>query len=588
MNSDTGKELKRIRVIYGIVVLVCLVFVARLFYLQVIRYSYYQGQADASQLKQYDIVAERGSIFAFDGTEQVPIVLNEQVFNIVTDPQVVTDRDSTASELARLFNLNVDELKGKLYDKESRYEIIAKKQNKDIKNTINQMVKDGVIDGVFVENTNRRVYPQASIAASVLGFVDDEGLGKNGIEQAENDILNGENGKVKALTDRYGIPLLAEGNNILIDSKPGEDLTLTLDVAMQKQLEALLKKGLEEAKSEAGDIIIMNPNNGQIKAMASYPTYDPAKFADVEDTSVFNNSAVSTPLEPGSVMKILTTAAAIDTKSVTTDQTHYDPSQYKVDGSTIRNVEEDGGAAVRSVSDVLRYSLNTGATWLLMQMGGGELNEQGRTVWHDYMMNHYRFSQATNVEQGYEEPGVVPDPKEGFGLNIKFANTTFGQGVTVTPLQMAAAVSAVVNGGKYYQPTLVAGSKKSDGEFVQSDPIIINENVVSPETSRTLIDFMKTTVAGNNYSKSWVRDGYIVGGKTGTAEIANPDGGYYTDRHNGTYVGFVGGDSPDFVIMVRVVEPKNGGYAGARAAAPIFGNVANMLIDNFAVPSASN
>jgi cell division protein FtsI/penicillin-binding protein 2 len=330
---------------------------------------------------------------------------------------------------------------------------------------------------------------------------------------------------------------------------------------------------------------VLDATTGAVKAMANYPSYDPAQFASVEDAALFTNAAVSSPLEPGSVMKTLTTAAALNTGSVTATQTYFDPSFFKVDGYTVKNIEEDGGAATRSVSDILQFSLNTGATWLLMQMGGGELNEKGRVAWHDYLVNHYYFGATTGIEQGYEAEGVIPSPTEGFGLGIQYANTAFGQGMTVTPLQMAAAVASIVNGGTYYRPTLISGRLTDDGTLEAKQPEVKNDNVVSDETSSTLVRFMNNVVQKNN--RTAAREGYSVGGKTGTAEIANPAGGYFEDRFNGTYVGYVGGDHPEYVIMVRVNEPKIGGYAGSKAAGPIFATTANMLIDNFTVSRVS-
>lgn len=286
-------------------------------------------------------------------------------------------------------------------------------------------------------------------------------------------------------------------------------------------------------------------------------------------------------------MKPLVAAAALNEGAVGKDQTYYDPSRFTIDDAVVSNIEEDGGAAVRSVSDILRFSLNTGATWLLMQLGGGELNEKGRQTWHEYLVNKYQFGKPTNIEQGYEEPGIVPSPTEGFGLNITYANTSFGQGITTTPLQMASAVASIINGGTYYQPTLVAGTQDSEGALTVKEPVVVNDNVVSDEVSNTMVEFMQTVVAGNSVTRGVMRDGYIVGGKTGTAEIARPEGGYYSDRFNGTYVGFVGGERPEYLIFVRVDEPKIPGYAGSQAAGPIFTSMVSALIDNFSV-QASN
>jgi cell division protein FtsI/penicillin-binding protein 2 len=584
--DTTSSQHKRISFFYGVLIVVAIIFIVRLFYLQVIQHDYYQTQAQANQLKRYEIPADRGTILASDGEESVSIVLNERRYNIIADPQIIKDKQQVAHKLSKVLNIDESEVLGML-NTASRYEIVAKKQTTQVKDVIEKLYAEGEIVGVFAEKTVQRVYPQGTLAASLLGFVNDEGEGRYGIEQALNSDLAGTPGMVKALTDQDGVPLLAGGENTLEDPTDGKNIQLTIDVAIQRQAEALLKQGLDKAQSSSGDVIIMDPKTGAIKAMASYPSYDPAKFSKIEDQSLFINPAVSSPLEPGSVVKTLTAAAALDTGSVSREQTYFDPSFYRIDGAVVRNIEEDGGAATRSVSDILKFSLNTGATWLLMQMGNGELNEQGRKVWHDYMVNHYQFGSVTGIEQGYQEPGIIPDPEEGYGLNIKYANTSFGQGMTVTSLQMISAVASVVNGGTYYQPTLVAASSDPGEDMKPNAPVVVKNRVVSPETSATMVEFMQTIVAGNSSTRGLQREGYIVGGKTGTAEIARPEGGYYEDKFNGTYVGFVGGDSPEYVIFVRVNDPGVGGYAGSQAAAPLFGSLVNMLIDNFSVKSQS-
>jgi cell division protein FtsI/penicillin-binding protein 2 len=322
----------------------------------------------------------------------------------------------------------------------------------------------------------------------------------------------------------------------------------------------------------------MDPATGAIKAMANYPTYNPSDFSKVEDASVFNNAAVSAPMEPGSIMKTLTVAAGLNEGVVKPTSTYYDPSFYKIGDATVKNVEEDGGAATRSVPDILRYSLNTGATYILMQLGGGKINEQGRVKWHDYMVNHYQFGKKTGIEQGYEAEGYVPDPKNGYGLDIQYANTSFGQGVNTTPLHMISAFSATVNGGTYFRPHLVDSKNENDKNIVRND-------VVKPNVSEEIRKMHENSVQ-NNY-KFLKRPTYRVGGKTGTAEVPKPNGGYYTDRYNGTFMGYVGGDTPEYVIITRVNEPKVGGYAGTAAAAPLFGKTMDMLIQNHSVKQVS-
>ncbi len=214
-----------------------------------------------------------------------------------------------------------------------------------------------------------------------------------------------------------------------------------------------------------------------------------------------------------------------------------------------------------------------------MQLGGGKINEQGRLKWHDYMVSHYQFGKKTGIEQGYEAEGYVPSPTEGYGLDIQYANTAFGQGMTATPLQMAAAFSSTINGGTYYKPHLVEPNK------AEQKPVV-REGVVSTDISSVLRGMHENSVQ-QNY-KFLKRAGYRVGGKTGTAEVAKPNGGYYTDRYNGTFVGYVGGDTPQYVIIARVNEPKVSGYAGTAAAAPLFAKTMDMLIQNYSVDQVSN
>lgn len=552
--------------------LILAVFVVRLFYIQVIQHQDYKQAALSGQLKEYLIPAERGVIEAYDGDNIVPIVLNEQVYTLFADPTYVKDIASTADALSR-----VTGDKAKVYEekmnRDTRYAVLAKKLDQNTKTAIETLD----IRGVGLREESIRTYPQGNLAAQLLGFVNDDGIGTYGLEQYMDEQLNGEEGQLKAITDIQGVPLVSNRDNILKDPISGERVRLTLDINMQKQVETILSKHLQEVKSPSGSIVVLDPNTGSIKAMANFPTYSPSDFSSVEDASVFTNPAVSEPLEVGSIMKTLTVAAGLNEGAIKQDQSFFDPAILTVDGATIRNVEEDGGASTRSVSDILQYSLNTGAVWILKQLGGGDINENGRKILHEYLTKHYFFGEKTNIEQGYEGAGIVPDPVEGFGRNIQYANTAFGQGITITALQFASAFAATINGGTYYQPHLVENKGK---DYVKS------KDVVKKDVSKQLRKLHENTV------EKWYsfvdREGYNIGGKTGTAEIPGSDGTYREDAFNGTFVGYVGGDKPEYVIIVKVDEPKIHGYAGYVAAAPLFGKISDLLINNFSIPRASN
>jgi cell division protein FtsI (penicillin-binding protein 3) len=581
-NNSQPSANYRLKMWYGVLIFVFFIFIAKLFYLQVIRYDHYRQQALNDQLKEYSIDADRGIIEAQDGSGDVPIVLNEKLYTLYADPTLVKNLDDTAGKLSAITGDDVAAYQGLLKTKNTRYVILASRLINDQKSRIEKLR----LSGVGLQAKNYRTYPQGSIASQLLGFVNTEGKGTYGVEQYLNKELAGTPGQLKAITDADGVPLAAGKNNIQIEPKNGDGVVLTVDLRIQQQVEKLLKEGLDNAKSKSGSAIVIDPNSGAIKAMANWPSYDPTKYFDVKDSSVFNNAVVSSPLEVGSVMKTLTTAAALDQGVITPNTSYTDPGKWVLDGSPIVNVEGGSGSATRSITEVLQLSLNTGATWMLMQMGGqtGVVNQKARDYWHDYMVNHYRLGKTTGVEQGYEASGYIPSPDKGFGLQLTYANTAFGQAMTATLLQMTSALSSVINGGTYYQPHLVAKTIDSKGISHEVKAKVLESHAVSAEVGNDIQNLMESVVKfqGLQFSSS-----YIVGGKTGTAQIANPAGGYYADKYNGTYIGFVGGDKPEYVIMVRVNEPGISGFAGMASARPIFSTITHMLIDNIGVAPKS-
>lgn len=574
------KPLVRIRLWYALLLFVMAIFLVRLFYLQIIKHDFYKKAALAGQFKEYEIQPTRGVIEAHNGESLLPIVLNEKRYTLFADPKFIKDPGKAAISVQKIIGGDAAAYEEKIRSP-TRYAVLAKKLSKAQKQKLDALG----FKGIGTREESYRTYPQGDLAAQLLGFVNDDGEGKYGLEQYADKDLRGEPGELRAITDAQGVPLLSDKDNVIKEPKNGKKLILTLDISMQRQLQDILKIGLDAAKSKSGSALIIDPNTGAIKAMANYPTYNPAEFFKVEDATIFNNAAVSSPLEVGSVMKLLTAAAALDQGVVTANTSYYDPSQFTVDSYKITNIEEDGGAGTRTLADILQLSLNTGATWLLMQMGGGEINAKARNAWYGYMIDRYNLGQPTGVEQGYEAAGSIPDPNKGYGLNLQYANTAFGQGMSATPLQMAAALSGALNGGVYYRPHLIDSVVDDQGRQAVKKPEAVRTNVVKPSVSTTLQLLMEYVIQKNHvlYGLPQLPAGYSIGGKTGTAEITKPGGGYYEDRFNGTFLGFVGGDKVQYVIAVRVNEPGIAGYAGAKAAAPIFSNLAMMLINNFGV-----
>jgi cell division protein FtsI/penicillin-binding protein 2 len=581
-NTNAGGANRRIQIWYILLLAIVVIFVGRLFYLQIVKHEYYHQQALNDQLKEYVIAPERGTISAHEGSQIVPLVLNQQLYTLYADPVFIKDAKNDAAKLAPITIGDAGKYQQLMVTKETRYVVLAKRLSEDQKRKIEALK----LPGIGLQAQNYRTYPQGSLASQTLGFVDNDGNGQYGVEQYLNKQLNGTPGKLKAITDVRGVPLAASKDNIQINPKAGDNLVLTVDLAMQKQLETLLKQGLDNVLSTSGSALIMDANTGAVKAMANWPTYDPSQYFNVTDSSEFNNANVSSPLEVGSIMKVLTTSAALDVGVIQPNTTYNDPGGWSLDSHQITNAESHNGTT--SIAEVLNLSMNTGATWILMQMGGqtGVVTKQARDRWHDYMVNHFEFGKPTGIEQGYEASGYIPDPDNGYALQLTYANTAFGQAMMTTPLQMAAALSSVVNGGTYYQPHLIESVTDSSGKKTTKRPVTVKQNVVSNKTSqemRGLMEYMITEHVKEGFPYLVFPSNYSVGGKTGTPEIANPAGGYYADRFNGTYMGYVGGDLPQYVIFIRVNVPKNVKYGGSGAAQPIFASVAHMLIDNFNV-----
>lgn len=588
-DSDENNAVNRVRFWYALLLVVFGVFAIRLFYLQIVRFGHYTELARNDQVHEYEVVPERGAIYAqsSDGGV-VPLVVNQRLYTLYADPTVVKDASVAATKLTPIVGSDVSATRELLSNKKRRYVVIAKRLTKQQ----NAAVLALKLPGIGTQERNYRTYPQGSMAAQLLGFVDEAGKGKYGLEQAMNQTLAGTNGWLKAVTDINGVPLAANDSNLSKKPIPGSDITLTIDIGMQSQLEAIMKRTQEKFRSKSVSAVVLESHTGAVKAMANYPTYDPAKFQEVQDGTLFQNSAVTNAIEPGSITKIFTTAAALDKGVITPNSTYNDPGKWVIDGAKVLNVAEGKGSGPQNVRNILDLSLNTGATWELMQLGGGSINQTARSTLYEYFVNHYQLSKLTDIEQGYESTGYVPEADDnGAGINLTFANMSFGQAYNATAIQMAGALNAIINGGTYYRPTLIASTKDTVGNTKLQKPDVVKANVISQRASKDMVELLDYVTASHVKAGFRYMDfgsQYSVGGKTGTAEISKSDGGYRTDVYNGTFMGYVGGDTPQYTIVVYNIEPRNySGYAGAQTGQPVFAEIAHMLIDNYNVTPKS-
>ena len=582
-SKDNGyRRLNRVNIMRLFVVFLGILIVARLFYLQVIKHDYYVTMANQEHQKKFVVPAVRGSLYFRDGSEVVPAVLNSTVYTLYADPNEVKDPEKIANIVSSVLGLDRDLIMKLTKKSNTSYVVLAKRLSKyQVDELFKQKTK---LVGVNVVSVPQRVYPEGSLAAQVLGFVNDEGTGQYGVESALNEQLNGEPGVLKAVTDVHGVPLsLDDASNIAKPAKNGQDMLLTIDRNIQAKAEEALQNGLKHSRATKGSVVVMDPNTGAVKAMVNWPSYDPAKYFDVGDDAYqkFQNRVVSDQYEAGSVIKVLTMASGIDSGAVNKDSTFNNIGYVQVDDAKIKNVEQSVNGT-RAMTDVLKFSLNTGVVHILSQMGGGQINSQAREKLYKYFTDNYGFGSVTGIEQAGESTGSIFGPHTEQGNNVRYSNMSFGQGMGVTMIQTVGAFSSVINGGYYYKPHIIEGSVGADGEIKSNKISPERSNVVSASTSASIVEMTRAALNESPAVAGYVRPGYNVGGKTGTSQTIDPKTGKYSDENTvGSYLGFGGDEKPRYVIMVRVDDPKLAGYSGSAAAAPIFGDMSNWLIDYY-------
>jgi len=554
------------------------VFIVRLFYLQVIQHDHYEAEALREHTTKFTLPAQRGEIFARDGASKItPLVLNEASYTVYADPRYVTDGAKTAEALRKIAGGNtVNGFEANLKNKDLQYTILARQ----ISQKQADLLEAEKLPGVGMQAQDRRVYPEGGLAAQVLGYVNNDGQGQYGIEQALNGTLSGKPGLLKAVTDVRGIPL-SVGNNVQEPAQDGKNLVLSIDRNIQSYIEQVLKDGLEKVKAKHGSVIVMDPKTGKVMAMANLPTFDPATYYKTEDYSAFQNAVVSNPYEAGSVVKTFTMGTGLNEGAVNKDSTYNNTGSVKIDDATIRNVLQNVNGT-RTMTEVFEYSLNTGVVHVLEQLGDGNLNAKARERLYGYFTDHFLFGKKTGIEQSGESGGEIIAPDVAEGNNVRYANMTFGQGMDNTMIQLASAYSAMINGGTYYKPTVIDGYADDDGAVSKKNPEVVKTDVLRPEISRQLVDMMHD--ARTRSLKGVDRGGYFIGGKTGTSQTIDPKTGKYSDKNAiGSYLGFGGNSNsnPRYVIMVRVTDAQvsDTATAGGVAAAPIFTNISNWLLD---------
>lgn len=565
------KNLSRSTYLTGAVIFIFGIFVIRLFYIQIIQHDYYQDQANAEQIKRLVLPAERGLIYALEGDKPVKLVMNETVYTVFADPKIIEEPDKIAETIKNVAGSKArDNFSDLLKLTDTRYQILAYKLSR----TQADEIKSKNYRGIGFQANTQRVYPEGSMAAQLLGFVDYQGVGKYGIEGNLNERLKGKDGLLQSVTDVRDVPLTVGNQNIKIPKKNGDDVVLSIDRNIQAKVENALLEGSKRSGAKNLSAIVMDPSNGQVKAMANFPTYNPAEFYKVTDAALFNNPIISKQYEPGSVMKSFTLVKALDKGIITPETTYVNTDSVTIDDRVISNASK-GKTGVITMQTAYDWSLNTGMVEVMKLLGSGSINLQSRQILYSFLHDNLGFGDYTGIELDGENPGIVIGPDSGQASAVRYSNMSFGQGLDVTMIQTAAAYCSIVNGGTYYQPTMLSGYIDELGDFSTYKSKVKKNNVVSAQASRTIRDMAIS--ARKRLASKYDPAGYEIGGKTGTSQVIK-NGVYDNVETVGSYIGFGGNETVKYVIMV--IEYGEGqGLGGSKDAMPVFTDISNWLIN---------
>lgn len=582
---------KRLYLVAYVFSAVFLLFVFRLISIQIFKHKEYKALALDQHWSLQDLPAKRGDIITSDG---YVIAGTQNHYLLYAQPKLVEDPDFVSEKLAELvagFRFDPD-AEGQL--EEDLFNYYHSKFNQSITSDLlwvalehnispyeKEVIEQMSIDGVGFEEEPVRYYSEDRLASHVLGFVASNEYGEKqgyfGVEGMFNEELKGKPGRVLQEQDATGTPILL-GEYKKSDSVSGRDVILSINRSLQYLVEKALKEGVDKYDAVSGSVILMDPRTGDVLALANYPNYLPSDFLSIEEPLEESphrmniqrtNLAISQTYEPGSVIKGLTVATAIDLGEVTPGTTFDDSGPKNYSDYTIDNW--DGKHyGIQTVVELLQKSNNIGAAWVGHQVGVSKIYEY---------FTSFGMGTLTGIELEGEDTGYMRDPD--IWTDIDLATISFGQGVSATPLQVLNAFNALANGGSLMRPRIV--QQIIDDQKEIAIPVKKVRNVISQETSDTMTEMLTEAVSGGE-AKYFVLKNYQIAGKTGTAQIP-VDGTYHPDKTNATFVGYMT-NSRKFSMIVKLEEPKASIYA-AETAVPLWMDIAEDLIKYFGIPPDS-
>lgn len=545
---------KRIRIVFVISLIVFFFIIVKIFYIQVIEYRKLNTLASELWSRNLTVQADRGKILDRNGKV---IVDNVTTVGLYLVPSQILNKEEVARTLSEILGVSYEEMMKHVSKKTSIERVHPEGRNLDFE--IADKINSYNYDGVYLLKESKRDYKYKNVLSHVIGYTGIDNQGLSGLELKYDKELTGKNGSIKYFSDGKGKRLSMP--EIYSEPENGNDIKLTIDLDIQLSLENELSNAYTKYEAEGAIGLVMNPKTGEILAMSSYPSFEPANYKEYSTEVINRNLAIWSNFEPGSTFKIVTLAAAINEGKVNIFEDHfYDTGKVKVANATLHCWKRKGHGDQTYVQ-VVENSCNPGFVSLGQKLG--------KELLFKYI-TELGFGKKTGIDLNGEGTGIL------FKIDkigpVELATSAFGQGISVTPIQQVTAVSSIVNGGSLYVPYVV--SEVGDRSI---SPTIKRRNVISKETSDVVKYALESVVANGSGRNAYIEN-YRVGGKTGTAQKVGSDGRYMSGNYVLSFIGFMPANDPEFVIYIALDHPKGVTQYGGVVSAPIARNVLKDII----------
>ena len=561
---------------YTLVFFIGLVFVIitfRLFSLQILKHSFYKTLAANQHQIFHTVYPSRGEIFIKDKyTESdsrsvlFPVAINKDLWMVYAVPNDIEEKEETVNKLSPLLEVEEEFLRERISKPDDPYEPLKNRVDDETAKQIRELD----LRGIYLIAESWRYFPNNKTACHLMGFVgfdEDQKIGQYGVEEYYESELAGKSGFIEAKIDSLG-HLISVGDRILKESEDGADLILTIDPNVQFFIEETLEETIRNLDAASGTIIVMETKTGAIKAMANWPDFDLNKYNEVEDSNLFLNPAIHNVFEPGSIFKPITMAGALDKGAVTPQATYEDKGRVEISGYVLRN-SHDVAEGIQTMTQVLEKSLNTGAIFVQQTLGKDDFKKY---------VERFGFDDKTGIDLAGEVKGNISNLKKK--RDLEYATASFGQGISVTSIQLINALSAIANDGILLRPYVVEKVIFPNGEEEVTEKKEIRR-AISSETASRLTAMLVSVVKNGFGSKAGV-PGYLIAGKTGTAQIPGP-GGYSEEDTIHSFGGFFPALEPEYALLIKIDKPRTINFA-ADSVAPVFSKIAKYILNYYEIP----